>query len=330
MGTSKTETRNKAVRKKTEDFTVLKKTDEGWIVALKEPSVRPLLDSKGVSGASLRLERERTIVRFALEVTGFPHDFRAYAEALWRGTSLVQWHGSGLHRGGPFCIPGWDVPCYTVKLFHNIQKAEAPIHSYDELKACIGDNNQKALERIAQSNCFSTWRMEALRHLRDQKTLHRIATTDCDDLVRYIAAERLDDKSILKRINKQVRTWAADDLRQALKELTVDENCLAEAKKFRPTVGSVEDIIALTVPAGFSGKSFYQSGACRPIRFDTNPSKEGMEILLRTHKPWTNVINRVVLHIRRASSTQYMYWQTDVFCGDARQYDLPESDQTVF
>lgn len=329
MRLSKTSAHKKSVQKKAVDFTVLKKTDEGWIVALKESYVRPMLDSKGVSGASLRLEREQAIVRLALEIAGFPHDFRAYTEILWKGASLVQWHGSGLHRGGPFYIPGWDMPCYTVKLFHDIQKAEVPIHSYDELKACIGDNNQKALERIAWSNCLSTWRMEALRHLRNQEVLRRIAMTDCDDLVRYIAAERLDDKSILKRINKQVRTWAVNDLKQALEGLIIDEDCLAEAKKFHPAIGLVKDIVALAVPADFSGKSFYQSGACRPIRFDTNPSKEGMEILLHTYKPWTNVINRVVLHIRRASSTQYMYWQTDVFYGDAQQYDLLELDEPV-
>lgn len=302
-------------KKKGENFTILQNENNVIILALKESFVRPELDHQGVSESSLRLEREQAVIRLALEITRLPHDFSRYVDALWKGTSLVQWHGSGLHASGPFHPPGWDMPCYTVKLYTNLRNAQAPILSYDELQVCVRENNQKALEKIAASNCYSTWRIEALRQIENQELLRHLALHDCDDWVRYVAAEHLEDKSIQKKIDKQVRDWAINDLKKALEDLVINKH--SEKTQDR-TAGKISDIVALVIPPHFSGRWFYQSGACRPISFDNNPSKEKMEVLLRTYKPWTNVINRVVLHIKRTSPLRFSYWQTDVFSSDAQ------------
>ncbi|HEX2967432.1 MAG TPA: hypothetical protein VHO84_16725 [Syntrophorhabdaceae bacterium] len=312
----------KKVKKKGEDFAILQNEKNVIILALKESFVRPELDHQGVSESSLRLEREQAVIRLALEITRLPHDFSEYVDALWRGTSLVQWHGSGLHPTGPFHPPGWDIPCYTVKLYSDLRRAQAPILSYDELQVCIRENDQNALERIAASNCYSTWRIEALRRIENQDLLHHLALQDCDDWVRYVAAEHLEDKSIQKKIDRQVRDWAIMDLKKALENLVIDKHTVKAGNQM---TGKASDIVARVIPAHFSGRWFYQSGACRPISFDNNPSKERMEILLRTYKPWTNVINRVVLHIRRISPLRFTFWQTDVFLSDAQDNGMADA-----
>lgn len=305
----------KRTRKKGEDFTILQDENDVIILALKESFVRPEFDQQGVSESSLRLKREQAVIRLALEITGFPQDFSRYVDVLWKGTSLVQWHGSGLHPSGPFHPSGWNIPCYTVKLYSNLRNAQAPILSYDELQVCIRENNQRTLERIAASNCYSTWRVEALRRIENQDLLRHLALQDCDDWVRYVAAEHMEDKSIQEKIDDQVREWAITDLEQALENLVIDKHAVRTSGQ---TKGKISDIVALVIPPHFCGRWFYQSGACRPIRFDNNPSEERMEILLRTYKPWTNVITRVVLHVRRTSPLRFTFWQTDVFLSDSQ------------
>ena len=312
----------KKIMKKTEDFVVLQDKNDVVILAIRESFVRPEFDYHGVSESSLRLEREQAIIRLALEITQLPHDFTSYVDALWKGTSLVQWHGSGLHRTGPFHPEGWDIPCYTVKLYSDLRRAQAPILSYDELQMCIRENDQKALEKIAASNCYSTWRIEAIRRLENQDLLHHLAVNDCDDWVRYVAAEHLDDKTVQQKIDRQVRAWAIEDLKKALENLAIQKQKMKEVSQ---TSGTIGDLTSLVIPSHFSGRWFYQSGACRPINFDYNPSKERMEILLRTYKPWTNVINRVILHVKRNSATRYSFWQTDVFSSEIQNNNSVET-----
>ena len=312
----------KRSKKKGNDFKILQNEKDVIILALKESFVRPELDQQGVSESSLRLEREQAVIRLALDILGIPQDFSKYIDALWKGTSLVQWHGSGLHASGPFHPKGWDIPCYTVKLYSNLRNAQAPILSYDELQICIRENDQQALERIAASNCYSTWRIEALRRLENQDLLKHLALRDCDDWVRYIAAEHMEDKSIQEKIDSQVREWAVVDLRKALEDLVIDKHAAKTADRM---TGKISDIVSLVIPPHFSGRWFYQSGSCRPMSFDNNPSKERMEILLRTYKPWTNVVNRVVLHVRRTSPLRYTFWQTDVFLTDPQSKGTADS-----